>query len=273
MDVMRSEVAAPAAVAGKAPLEAAVAGEGLADAALADPADAATDPPSTLDDFASGEPIRIVGANIRELRDAWTPPLRTFVIQLNLLGIFLLGLLVGRARIFHDPLAHRTVLRRLVGWGLPAGLAVTVLLWVLHVSDAFDLPRWFFLVGMPLNTLATLAMAAGYIAAATLLLERATWRPWLAHFGPVGRMALTNYIMQSVVCVLIFYMGGLVTNPRPALSLMIAVAVFATQMVWSAWWLERYRFGPLEWVWRSLTYRRAQPMRRARPAPIASGVL
>jgi uncharacterized protein len=56
-------------------------------------------------------------------------------------------------------------------------------------------------------------------------------------------MALTNYIAQSVICVGIFHVGGLVTSPRPMLSLLIAVAIFAVQMAASAWWLARYRFG------------------------------
>jgi uncharacterized protein len=76
-------------------------------------------------------------------------------------------------------------------------------------------------------------------------------------------MALTNYLTQSMVMVLLFngYGAGLIGRTGPALGLVIALALFGVQMIVSAIWLSHYRFGPAEWVWRSLTYGTAQPMR------------
>src|SRR5690606_23722345 len=113
--------------------------------------------------------------------------------------------------------------------------------------------------------------AAGYVAAVTLLLESDRWQQRLLVFAPVGRMALTNYLMQTVVCLLIFYPigGGLIGRTGPALGLVIAVGLFGVQMVVSRLWLSQFRFGPMEWLWRTLTYGRMQPMRQPRAIAMA----
>jgi uncharacterized protein len=76
-------------------------------------------------------------------------------------------------------------------------------------------------------------------------------------------MALTNYIMQTVMLAVIFhgYAGGLFGQVGRAPQMLIVIAIVVFQLYLSAWWLRRYRFGPLEWLWRSLTYRSVQPMR------------
>ncbi|MDD3643696.1 MAG: DUF418 domain-containing protein, partial [Candidatus Krumholzibacteria bacterium] len=79
-----------------------------------------------------------------------------------------------------------------------------------------------------------------------------------------GRMALTNYLAQAVICVLLFYGDGLALygSVERIWHPPIIVAVWAVQLLWSPLWLRRFRFGPAEWLWRSLTYGKAQPMRR-----------
>ena len=92
---------------------------------------------------------------------------------------------------------------------------------------------------------------------------RDNWRRRLMWFAPVGRMALTNYLAQTVICIAIFYGGGLVGRVGALFGLLIALVIFPLQMAWSAWWLARFRFGPMEWLWRSAAYGRLQPMRIA----------
>jgi uncharacterized protein len=89
-------------------------------------------------------------------------------------------------------------------------------------------------------------------------------RAKLRSFGAIGRTALTNYLLQSVVCSLIFYSYGLrlLGDVGPAILLPMTVAIYAIQLVISRWWLERFRFGPVEWVWRRLTYGGPLAMRR-----------
>jgi peptide/nickel transport system permease protein len=79
---------------------------------------------------------------------------------------------------------------------------------------------------------------------------------WLSPLGFVGRTALSNYLLQSVVCTLLFYGYGmgLYRKLGPAITIFLTLLVFRAQIALSAWWLERYRFGPAEWLWRSLTY-------------------
>lgn len=85
----------------------------------------------------------------------------------------------------------------------------------------------------------------------------------LGLFAPAGRMALTNYLLQSVVASLVFYGYGLAMWGRIGYAgmVLLAVVVFALQVLASRWWLARYRFGPLEWAWRWLTYGTRPPMR------------
>jgi uncharacterized protein len=86
----------------------------------------------------------------------------------------------------------------------------------------------------------------------------------LQRFAAVGRMALTNYLMHSVILTTVFYGYGLgLYGSVPRFQQMgFVVAVIALQLIYSSWWLARYRFGPVEWLWRSLTYWQRQPMKR-----------
>jgi len=108
----------------------------------------------------------------------------------------------------------------------------------------------------------TFVHAAGYVATVTLLLHRPLWRRWLSVFVPAGRMALTNYLTQTIVCLAIFYSfgAGLIGRTGPTAGLAIALALYATQMLGSRIWLSHFRMGPFEWIWRSATYGRLQPL-------------
>ncbi|MCP3141939.1 DUF418 domain-containing protein [Pyxidicoccus xibeiensis] len=192
-------------------------------------------------------------------------------ITFSTFGRFLLGLLAGRRRIFHDVPQHLRLFRRLLGWGLVAGVIgsgsglVVQQLMLKKVFTPETLPTWVPFVTAPLRHLGELGFAAVYVAGLTLLFQRATWQRVLGLLAPVGRMALTNYLSQSIISVLFFYGYGLgfITKLGPAMCVVYCLAVFAVQVVWSHLWLSRFRFGPAEWVWRSLTYGKAQPMRRA----------
>jgi uncharacterized protein len=86
-------------------------------------------------------------------------------------------------------------------------------------------------------------------------------------------MALSNYLLQSLVCTFIFYGYGLGLFGRvgAAVGLALTIVIYACQLPLSVWWLRRFQYGPAEWLWRSLTYGQAQPMRRAKPAGVAGG--
>ena len=135
----------------------------------------------------------------------------------------------------------------------------------LRLAGLVDPAKDAWMVIRPLQELGYLGLAAVYVAAFALLFQRERWRRRMLVLAPVGRMALTNYLMQSVVS-LCLYDGwglGLMGKLPPSRCVALTLAVFALQIPFSHWWLSRFRFGPAEWLWRSLTYGRAQPMRLA----------
>ncbi|AGC47316.1 hypothetical protein MYSTI_06043 [Myxococcus stipitatus DSM 14675] len=195
----------------------------------------------------------------------------------SVLGRFLLGLLAGRVLLLQDLERNRGVHQRMVFWGLFLGvigsssMLVIAQLRRLELLDASS-SQWMWTLGS-IGELACLALAAAYVGLFALLSRRAWWQ-WVCNLlMPVGRMALTNYLMQSVMSVFIYNGWGLGFIAKLPISrvTLLCVGLFAGQMVFSRWWLSRFRFGPAEWLWRSLTYGRAQPMRLA-PKPEEAGV-
>jgi uncharacterized protein len=101
-------------------------------------------------------------------------------------------------------------------------------------------------------------------ASLIMLLYRSKWVPWLMKaLSAVGQMAFTNYLMQSIICTFFFYGYGLgyYANLHLHQIYYVVAAVWVFQMIFSVIWLKYFRFGPFEWVWRSLTYWKKQPMR------------
>ncbi len=118
---------------------------------------------------------------------------------------------------------------------------------------------------MSVGELAGASVALGHIALIVLAVKLG-WLKWLqAKLAAAGRMAFTNYLTQTIICVTIFYGYGfgLWGELDRASLLGVTVAIWLVQLAWSPWWLARFRYGPAEWLWRSLTYRKRQPMRRA----------
>ena len=117
--------------------------------------------------------------------------------------------------------------------------------------------------GSLFNYWGSLFIASAYIALVMLVWQAGWLKGAQRLLAPVGRMAFTSYIMQTIVCTTIFYGHGLGlygSTPRWGQALVVA-GVWGLIIVAANWWLARYRFGPLEWLWRSLTYRTRQPMR------------
>jgi uncharacterized protein len=105
-------------------------------------------------------------------------------------------------------------------------------------------------------------LSLGYAAAMTLYASEPVRQHQLRPLAMAGRMPLTNYLMQSLVCALIFdgYALGLAGKIGPTVTVALAVVIFCAQMAFSSWWLARFRFGPMEWLWRLLTYGRRPVM-------------
>ena len=186
------------------------------------------------------------------------------------LGRFLLGYYAGRRGLFdRDGAVHLAMFRRLLVGGLAFGVAATAMAVLRRSTVMADvellLPAQLAVVA--LNELGWLGVAAAYASAIVLLIQRSQPRRWLLVLAPVGRMPLTTYLSQSVATTFVFYGWGLGLTGKigAAGCLAIALAIFAIQVMASHVWLRRFRFGPAEWLWRTLIYRRVQPMRNRAP--------
>jgi uncharacterized protein len=181
-------------------------------------------------------------------------------VVLRRLSFFLLGLFVGQLGILRNVAEHRGLLARGLKWALVVGVAAHAARFLLMLPGAAP---WLRLLRLPMSIVGNPALAAAYCIGAILLFQAPGWRARLEPLAAVGRTALSNYLLQSVICTSIFYSYGLGLYGRvgPAAGLALTVGIFALQVPLSVWWLRRFRFGPVEWVWRSLTYGRVQPLR------------
>lgn len=190
---------------------------------------------------------------------AFTP---LFALTL-LLPIFLLGYWLVITDVIKNHAQHAKLFGYMARVGLGVGLIVTVggLIIVGHPAIETLAPIQF--VGDVLFNVGQFFMAAGYLGLLIRLLDSPKWYSLLVKLAPMGRMALTNYIMHSIILTSIFYgyAGGMYGEISRAPQVLIVLAIFIIQIPLSSWWLQRYQFGPLEWLWRSLTYRKWQSFR------------
>ena len=185
-------------------------------------------------------------------------------------SMFLLGLYAGRRRIFHNVAAHRALIRRVLLWGLTIGLLSMTGERILHLAVGYSvfssvqgasIPQQFF--GDVLFAFGSTALCLGYAAAITLAAQNDSWKRILSPLGAVGRLALTTYLVQTLMFTTLFYGYGFgqVFRIGPAAVTAYALLFFSIQIVVCTWWLRHFRYGPMEWLWRSTTYLRVQPIR------------
>jgi uncharacterized protein len=176
------------------------------------------------------------------------------------LALFTLGLLCIRRRVFDQPLQH---VRLIVGW-MTFGAASWALAWLVLrnlPSLAIEGADWPLQDGLGLIQDQWLCLT--YMGGITLLLAyRPIWTARLALFGYAGRMALTNYMLQIVVLDVLGSGYGVHLKLRPYLYSVAAALLFLVEAAFSRAWLSRFRFGPLEWIWRMITYASVAPLRR-----------
>jgi uncharacterized protein len=192
------------------------------------------------------------------------------------LGRFALGAAIGRSGLFEHVGRHLPMLRMIARWCIPLGIAfgVAIRIALVRIDDGSET-----LVEAikALRSPVALILAAGYCAGVLVALQSSWGRTVFRPFGAVGRMALTNYLLQGFIYGFVLFGVG----PGLALAgkigtvgvLAICFTFFAAQIAFSHWWLARYRFGPMEWLWRTLTYGERPTFRRARAAPHASAAI
>jgi uncharacterized membrane protein YeiB len=179
-------------------------------------------------------------------------------------SMFLLGVWFVRSGVMENTAKHIAFFRKLALFGLPVGIGLGVLSGFIAMShapgDRYD--GW--MIARGLLFLGNLPACLGYVGlVVTMLHSRSAWSR-VRVLAPAGRMALTNYLMQSLICVVFFYGFALGHWGMPrAQQVLFVLAVYAAQVAFSHWWLARFRYGPLEWLWRGFTYRQVPPLRGA----------
>lgn len=182
----------------------------------------------------------------------------------KVLGMFMVGFALGKSGYFSHLMLNPRILWWIAGIGFLVGLPYNYMLAVIMR----DLPDTYYTL-QPEGLWRTVVYAVGvvplalaYVASLALFFGTRIGHKVLMRVAPVGKMAFTNYISHSVVCVIIFFGVGLgyMGMLGPVAWTLFAVVIYAAQIVFSTLWLKKFEYGPLEWVWRSLTYGRIQPI-------------
>jgi uncharacterized protein len=182
-------------------------------------------------------------------------------------GFFLLGMWVGRLGWFNSPetsqqkalllfrKSWKTILL-LIALGIVGGVGFGV------ANVDIEKTPWAQFPFIVLFNLINTALTLLYITSIVLLMNKERWVKRLAPLANIGKMALTTYLTQSIVGVfLFFHVGfGLFGKTTPAENIGICIVIFALQMIFSTWWLKRFYYGPVEWLWRSATFLKWQPL-------------
>ncbi|MFN0136116.1 MAG: DUF418 domain-containing protein [Phycisphaerae bacterium] len=212
-----------------------------------------------IQNYSTGDYVSVMRQRLHD----WTSVGFYMVVMApSIFSMFLLGVVAGRRGWLRTPEAHKKLWRDLLLIALPIGLVLSIAAAYLLHDQNLARPTGRSAAGMGLSAAGAPLLCMGYVAIFVSVWQRlrgGMLRPLVA----TGRMALTNYLMQSIVCALIFHGYGLgwYGKTSPATGVLIVFVVYATQIALSNWWLARYRFGPAEWLWRTLTYGRMQPMR------------
>lgn len=223
---------------------------------------------SVISIYSHGTAAQILRENIV----VWKQSLPTLGFAGYALFLFLLGLWVWRSGIVDRLEEHQPLLKRVCAWCLPMGVAANAFVVIVQSRQVpGDKPTLLGFIATLVFFPAAHVLSAGYASGLALLIQNPVWRQRLTPFAAVGRMALTDYLTQSVICTLLFYnyTTGWYGRVGPAMDLVPTVILYGAQVAFSNWWLKRYRFGPMEWLWRGMTYGVLPQLRReADPLPV-----
>ena len=197
----------------------------------------------------------------------------TLGFYLQVFMTMLLGLILGRRKFFQNIETHLPFVRRLQWWALVAGLTTGAVFtyWDLTATD-FVTPTPFRILASTCYFLCRVLIMIFYVATIIRCVHNVKIRPKLEPMATAGRMPLTNYLLQTAIATTLFFGWGfgLWGQVGYALDFVLAVFIFfAIQVPLSYWWLKRFELGPLEYLWRRLTYGQAT-LRRARAASAPS---
>lgn len=174
-------------------------------------------------------------------------------------GCMLIGMALYKRRVFKLKQSSKYYMK-MIGYGFGLGLPLVVVGTLLDFNYDWDF-RYSFFFFSQFNYWGSVLMALGYIGIVMLICKGSTRSFMAKRMGDVGRMALSNYLIQSIICTYIFYGHGLglFGDLDRSAQAVFVLAIWVFQIAFSGIWLSYFRYGPFEWIWRSLTYGKAQP--------------
>ena len=181
----------------------------------------------------------------------------------KVLGMFLLGFYAGRKMIYANLENYISLFKKIRRWGfiigIPAALACTYFeFFGKGIPNAMGLAHTFF------YAISVVPLSLAYVSVVCLHWIKKKGKSRLRFLAPMGRMALTNYLMQTLIGITIYYgVGfGLGGNIGPSYFIPIGLCVYALQVAYSNWWFKHFNYGPMEWIWRQLTYGKKLPLKK-----------
>ena len=215
-----------------------------------------------LERYPVAAPAEAVRLNLLQWKQIAGPVL---LMLPNLLGMFLIGILFARGRLFHDTATHLPRIRSALGWLIPLALVTNGAVAILHGQFSPIVPTGMSLLSQVVGILGSLSGCMSYLLLLLLAYHTPRTRRFVAPIGAVGRMALTNYLTHTLVFTTLAngYGAGLYGRMTLLFGLLLTGVTFAIQIAVSNAWLRRFRFGPMEWLWRSLTYGKVQAFWRS----------
>ncbi len=177
---------------------------------------------------------------------------------LRSVGLMLIGVSLYRLGIVQGT-RPRQLYKKMAVWGLGAGLLLTCIGIAIHIIDCWS-ERTALTGHIPLG-LGTIPMALGYLGVIVLWKNDASRLQ--QRLQAAGRMAMTNYLSQTALGLLTLAVLAEQFDLTRTVIFVWILLIWALQLWWSPWWLQRFRFGPAEWLWRCGTYRSRQPFRRS----------
>lgn len=204
-------------------------------------------------------PAMVVVQHLRDLSQVWW--ITALVQAPEALAMFFAGFVAGRRGLLAHAESHGELLRRVLFWGLLVGLP-GALAYALPAMRLDDVVRE--IQGLAATLLTAPFLAAAYGAGMLLVFQTGPGRVMAQWLAPAGRMALSNYLLQSLVCAWIFLAYGLrwIGTIGPLATFGVAFAIFAGNLVLSRWWMHRFAYGPAEWLLRAFTNLQRPPLRR-----------
>jgi len=182
-----------------------------------------------------------------------------YIIESNripkVLGMFLLGFYAGRKMMYINPGNYVTVFKKIRRWGFIIGIPASLAMAFFEI-DGKQVPEAAGLLDTIFYALGVVPLSMAYVSVICLHWIKKQGNSKLKILAPAGRMALTNYLSQTMLGIIIYYgvgfgFGG---NIGQTIFIPVGLCVYTLQIIFSTWWLKYFNYGPLEWIWRMLTY-------------------